>query len=328
MAGDRDVSKLTWRAEPGQTHVVAVGISRYDIGPHFNLPLAAGHAVDFAKWALQCGVPAGNIHVFLSHEAYAGYKADLKTHRIDCRAAKAGELNQFLYRELRGISGDLLYLFWSGHGSISENKDRILFYEDLKIGSPQHLDLSHLLLSLRSQPQGIFKLQQAYIDACANRFEELNFEASPGIYRPGLGELLRDVRQLFFLAADSGQEALSGRFSEAVLKELALSFGAEGIWPPDPDEVRKSVQPQFEGTFQRPVQISWRTKSGDEGDEHTSGDLPATDYINRAAYAAGYPVRFLRRLAAMLPAYLDKNSEGSRGVLAARLSEGRTSLAR
>ena len=327
MARDKEVSSVEWRADPKRTHVVAIGISTYAIGSPWTLPLAAAHAVQFAEWAhFSGGVERDNIHLFLSEADRAKFDKRPNKAALFARAATHQEISGFIDKELKDLSGDLLYLFWSGHGSISENRERILFFEDLSNDFTRALDLNHLLVRLRSEPHGKFHLQLAYVDACANRFEELRFKASAGKELPGIGKLVKDIRQIFFLAADSGQEATAGEFSKAILQSLRQQYETERIWPPDPDAVREAVRPIFDETLQRPVQIAWSTKRGDEYGEEVSGDLPSSDYVNSVAREAGYPVRFLRRLAAMASPFTSERSDAKRDALYQRLTK-RTLLA-
>jgi hypothetical protein len=277
--------------------------------------------MQFAEWALAAGVPADRIHLFLSSADTTKFQDRLTKAKIAARPATDREINGFVNDELKDLSGDLLYWFWSGHGSISENSERLLFFEDLRNDSQPSLDLSHLMKRLRSQPYGRFRRQVAYVDACANRFEDLGFKYSAGVVRPGLGKLVTSVRQLFFLAADSGNEALAGKFSQAILQALRKQHDAgQRLWPPDPDTVRKAVGQAFEGSQQRPVQIAWSTESGDEYSWAVSGDLPASEYVNGMAREVGYPVRFLRRLTAMAALYTAAGSDARRDALYQRLS--------
>lgn len=311
-------------ANPATTHVLAVGVSTYEIGEEWRLPAAADHAVRFAEWASAAGVPSRQIHLFLSQRDVDSYKGRLDAINVQNKAATYTSFNEFVDKEMPRLSGDLLYFYWSGHGSISENSERILFYEDLTRDSQRHLDLNHFLIRLRSAPHGRFPFQIAYVDACANRFEDLGFHTSPGRDQPGTRALVSGVQQVFFLAADSGQQAAAGEFSSHVLRTLNSEFRLRGVWPPDPDEIVKEVRHQFRGLEQRPVQIAWRTSSGDEsGVEITSGDLPAYDFINAVALSGGYSVRSLRRLASIVAQYEalgGERSEEQRDELYAHLA--------
>lgn len=321
MGRDKQVPSVEWRADPKRTHVVAVGISTYAIGPLWTLPLAAEHAVEFAEWALFGGVEPNNIHLFISSSDKAKLTDRVMRAGLFARVATRQEISEFIDKELKDISGDLLYLFWSGHGSISENRERILFFEDLSNDFIRALDLNHLLVRLRSEPHGKFRRQLAYVDACANRFEDLRFKTSAGLERPGIGRLIAGVRQVFFLAADSGQEATAGEFSKAILQSLRQQYETAGIWPPDPDAVREAVRPIFDETYQRPVQIAWSTKQADEYGEEVSGDLPSSDYVNDVAREAGLPVRFLRSLAARAAPFTTDGSGAKRDALYQRLAK-------
>jgi hypothetical protein len=289
---------MTISASPDRTHVLAVGVSTYDIGDLWRLPAAVEHAVTFAEWAKKAGVPPQQIHLFLSERDINNVRGRLEAASVQACLATDASFNDFVDRVMPKLSGDLLYFYWSGHGSISENSQRILFYQDLTKDSPRHLDLNHFLIRLRSAPHGRFPSQIAYVDACANRFEDLGFQASAGKDQPGMGSLTSGIQQIFFLAADSGQQAAAGEFSAHVLNALETAWTKRPEWPPNPDEIIEEVRHQFRGLQQRPVQISWRTSSSDEsGIEVTSGDLPGSEFVNSVAQSVGYSVRSLRRLA-------------------------------
>ena len=123
MASDPSVHSIEWRSDPAQTHVVSVGISRYDIGGNFTLPRAAEHALQFAEWArFSGGVKPDNIHLFLSDGNPGAFDDRLKKARIDRRPATSQEINGFIDKQLKNYSGDLLYLFWSGQNCTRSGK--------------------------------------------------------------------------------------------------------------------------------------------------------------------------------------------------------------
>jgi hypothetical protein len=303
---------MTISARPDHTHVLAVGISAYDIGAAWNLPAAGEHALTFAEWAKNAGVPPEKVHLFLSKPDIDKFEDRLAAVGVQARVATYSSFNDFVDGEMPKLSGDLLYFYWSGHGSISENSQRILFYQDLTRDSQRHLDLNYFLIRLRSAPLGGFPSQIAYVDACANRFEDLGFQASAGKDQPGMRNLKSGIQQIFFLAADSGQQAAAGEFSAHVLAALHTAWNQSGQWPPNADQVIGEVRHQFRGLQQRPVQITWRTSSGDEsGTEISSGDLPGSEFINSVAQSVGYSVRSLRRLATIAGYFESLAGEGS-----------------
>jgi hypothetical protein len=310
MGSHRGLLAMRISASPDRTHVLSVGVSSYDIGDLWRLPAAVEHAITFTEWAKNAGVPPRQIHLFLSERDIDRFSDRLGAVSVQARVATYASFNDFVDRELAKLSGDLLYFYWSGHGSISENSQRILFYQDLTRDVQRHLDLNHFLIRLRSAPHGKFPSQIAYVDACANRFEELGFQASAGRDQPGMRSLQSGIQQIFFLAADSGQQAAAGEFSRHVLDALDTAWKQKAEWPPNPDEIIEEVRHQFRGLQQRPVQITWRTSSADEsGIEITSGDLPGSEFVNSVARSKGYSVRSLRRLATIAGQYESLSGE-------------------
>ncbi|MBC8164687.1 MAG: hypothetical protein H7Y20_02310 [Bryobacteraceae bacterium] len=280
---------------PELTYAVVAGISNYEMGPLWALPKAGEHAVQFAEWLRAREVPASNIRLFLSTSDHAGYSARLSVIGVSAISATTTTFNQVIENEVPAWTGETLYFFWAGHGNIDEQDQRILFFEDWReLQHQRHLDLTSLLKQLRRVPLGDkFPFQVAYVDACANQFETIGFEGRTGSRTVNLNPLVPGVHQVFFLAADSGDQAVAGEFSELVLDELTRAS-----WPPDPDAIIAAVRPKFEDASQRPVRLAWRTAAGDEdGIESVVGDLPASAYVNAVEAIRGFPVRHLRSLA-------------------------------
>ena len=207
-------------------------------------------------------------------------------------------------------------MFWSGHGSVLEDGVRVLFFEDLTLKNTQHFDVEYFLVGLRTTSFARFGTQIAFIDACANRFEELGFDLSLGRTTAGKGRFSHaGVRQVFFLAADSGEQAQEGAFGAAVVKALCNATARVDEWPPDQDGIVDIVRPQFTEGTQRPVQLVWTTANGDvHSIEYVSGDLPASRSVNAAALSRKLPVRALRRLADISMQYGKLGDAGDEGV--------------
>ena len=277
----------------------AVGISSYQLDQSWRLPNAAEHALAFAAWARAQGVPRDQVHLFLSTADHARLGAALAKAEVDVRPATFSVITDFTFRDLPTKTGELLYMFWAGHGSVSEDGARVLFFEDLSMKTQLPFDLNDFFARLRTSAFERFGRQIAFVDACANRFEELEFAASLGEVRAGKGHYSHGgIKQAFFLAADSGEQAREGAFGTAVLSALAAARRESQVWPPDQDAIVATVRPQFEKPGQHPVQLVWTTAEGDEhGVERVSGELPASRSVNAAARSRRLPVRALRRLA-------------------------------
>jgi len=308
----------------GDSLVFAVGISSYDLPGNWQLPNAAEHALAFARWAHTRGVKAARIHLFLSSADIARLQAQITKAGLTARPATYAEVSSFALLKLPELSGELLYMFWSGHGSMSGDGRRVLFYEDLSAKTQLPFDLNGFLMRMRSSSAERFARQLAFIDACANRLEELGFDASAGTVMAGIGtRSLEGVKQQFFLAANAGEQAIAGAFGAAVLKALTEASRARPTeWPVDQDAIVAAVKPQF-AQSQHPVELAWTTADGDEYGEQRAGELPASDFVNAAAYSRKIPVRAVRRLAKIALSYAELDAAAGapqRADLYARLA--------
>ena len=300
--------------DPVKTVVFAVGIGSYEIGSDWALPNAAEHALAFAVWARERSVPQERIHLFLStvdHKRLAGKISQLGLTAVPATFAA---ISNFANNDLTKKDGDLLYIFWAGHGSTSEDGARVLFFEDLTSRNQLPFDLNDFFARLRTSSFEQFTTQIAFVDACANRFEELGFDTSLGQVKASKGRFSHSgIKQMFFLAADSGEQAIAGKFGAAVLKALAES--TVGLWPPDQARIVSNIRSEFQESAQHPIQLAWTTAEGDQFCiEKVSGDLPASRYVNAAALARKLPVRAIRRLADIALQYAQLGEDSGRGA--------------
>ena len=128
--------------------------------------------------------------------------------------------------------GDLLYVFWGGHGIITKTDatTRRLFFADTDDDTKWNLNVNSLVEALGTAAHGAgFSRQVFFIDACANAFYQglaqiIQGEAA-GIKFAASGEVERDEQFVFFASpeyevATNDANAGTGRFSQAVLEEL------------------------------------------------------------------------------------------------------------
>jgi len=269
----------------------------------FLLRKAGVHALRFAEWCHQRGVPRENIHLFLSSAEIAEPEIALRASGFELPAADAACFDTFLngFNGLTELSGDLLYVYWSGHGTFYEDERRFLYFEDLSVHAQYVLDVSDFLRRLRSKPAKRFALQIAYVDACANHFDQSAAGLQPLRVIGGSATPLQEVEQMYLFATKPREEADAVAFSEVVLK--ALGDSPEDIWPPDHDAVIATVRNKVLLPAQTPVQIIYRTMIGDTGDERVMGDLPASPFVNAVARQTMHAVSWFRGLAAILADY-------------------------
>lgn len=256
-------------ASPQRTSVLAVGLERYDWGDVLDLPGAADHAVRFAQWAAGQGVPQARIRLACSWlEAPA---AEPLPDSVTVGTTR-DELERTLHT-LMDEGGDLLLLYWCGHGVTEEGTNRALFTSNAIENVKLNLPLGEIQRLLTSSKGAGFAQVVVVVDACANFLEQLNAERT--LPKSTFGELTaREVPLFLYLSTDLGQIAeidlqlRRATFSTHVIRWLAEHSG-NGL-PPDLDGLRHDVDTVFTsrgqagGFRQRPVSVVVRAIGGSE----------------------------------------------------------------
>src|SRR4051794_4895015 len=114
------------------TCAVVVAIEAYPrLGNGWNLPGASSQAVEFVRWLVGTrGVSAGNVRIFTGGCDPVPF-TQLGVEVRDIQSATAENLNAFL----SGIgeywpAGELLFVYWIGHGFVSRDGTRRLILAD------------------------------------------------------------------------------------------------------------------------------------------------------------------------------------------------------
>jgi hypothetical protein len=150
---------------PAHAHAIVVGIEKYDIGETWDLNGPAVDAARFIRWLRGRGVPANNIRLFAA--PLERNKGELASLDVQARPADSKTVIDAL-GDFAGRSGELLFLFWGGHG-VSGEDSRRLFYSDV---APNLLRSSQFPAVLRFfRSLGGFSRQVFFVDTCANYFE-------------------------------------------------------------------------------------------------------------------------------------------------------------
>ncbi|HKP51288.1 MAG TPA: caspase family protein, partial [Chloroflexia bacterium] len=220
---------------PVRTFALVVGIEKYDEGPDWDLNGPASDATKFTDWLLAQQIPAENIRLFLSPLDKNASLLD----RPKPSAAPATRENIYkaLTSDLRSKDGDLIYIFWSGHGIVDTDRTRRLIYADATHETMQNLDLMSLLVSLTSDYFPAFPRQVGFVDTCANYVTDLReaYTLPTEVFPRTSSFLPRE--QFLLLAAREGEIAenissrATGLFTEKLLEELAQVSKTQ--WPPD-----------------------------------------------------------------------------------------------
>ncbi|MFD5145684.1 hypothetical protein [Streptomyces sp. NPDC058401] len=217
-----------------RTFALVAGVEKYEISRHWNLRGPARDALRFARWLTgPGGVPPGHVRLLLSPlddpdsldwSASAGLEALRGTHR----PATEANTKTVLFSELPACDGDLLVIFWAGHGYTEPLRgDLMLPSADARPGQILHLNLDSALRWWRTSlvRREIFRHQAALVDACrvdAPREARWNFGANDY----GGGATVPGRRQFRLYASREGEAAKNdaergaGRFTEELLAEL------------------------------------------------------------------------------------------------------------
>ncbi|WP_234332437.1 caspase family protein [Streptomyces sp. NRRL S-87] len=236
---------------PDRAFALVVGIEEYEVSHRWDLPGAARDALRFAGWLTgPAGVPPANVRLFLSPLASTpvdwGAAPPLAALEATHRPAVRENIEKALYQDLHSCDGDLLWIFWAGHGFLDAHRQMLLPYADATGEHLVHLNLESALRWWKSdnvRPTR-FRLQAALVDAC-------RVEAPRGIgtAEPGMGGAVPGRNQFTLYASREGEEAKNqaergaGQFTDVLLQQLGaktLDEGVQGLV-----EIARAMQDRF-----------------------------------------------------------------------------------
>ncbi|MGW0332990.1 effector-associated domain 2-containing protein [Streptomyces sp. NPDC003011] len=282
------------RVDPARVHALIVGVERYDAGSGWDLPGPARDAVAFHRLLRAAGVPDAHLRLHLA-------PLPPYTPEVPYEPADHATLRRVLVRELAPVQGDLLWVWWGGHGVLDRAGHLRLFCADASTDDKLGIDLDSALARYAGDAVPGFAEQLWIVDACETFEEDLAFreqlpqDALP-VGRPTLAH-----RQTVLRAAGRGRAAANdpvrgtGLFSDVLLGLLA-DRTAQLPAPPDPEELFPAVRTRIAAlreagrTLQHP-EIQLRSPA-------------RTEYLPPAGPAAGQrPVSPLQRAVEALLAY-------------------------
>jgi hypothetical protein len=224
---------------------LVIGIDDYDMGEEWHLEGGMHSAMEFASCLYRNGIPPQNISLYLSSDEM---KDTMSSANIDNDLTQ--KIKNILNRQglatleniesaLKKASGDILYLFWAGHGVFdSESRRRKLYVQDSN-ARKLTVDLDSLLDYLKGDPDEKFPEQFIFIDAYATDIKLVYKENQYIGYDFGVKSSPRSKKtQYVFLANKEGQaahyyESKFGFYSKeliALLKEKKLTFKVEDLY--------------------------------------------------------------------------------------------------
>ncbi|MCX5336789.1 caspase family protein [Streptomyces sp. NBC_00140] len=206
---------------PEKVFALIVGIESYQAGRGWSLPGPARDALRFAEWLTDtAGVPPAHVHLLLSPLA--------QSHAETSTPATWENIHRTLFKELPNCDGDLLWIYWAGHGYLDPKHQLLLPTADATVGLTSHLNLQAALRWWQSSniPSGNFRRVVAIGDTCRiedRRARSLKF----GTNDPEAGDHTPERRQFVLYAALPGEaakndaERQAGQFTDTLLKHLA-----------------------------------------------------------------------------------------------------------
>ncbi|MGC5172081.1 tetratricopeptide repeat protein [Microbacterium sp. DT81.1] len=277
----------------GRTSVLAVGLERYALPAGWDLPGAASQAVQFAEWAIRQGVPPGRVRLGCTWLDDAGAGV---VERLGARAVEVGNesLLDTIY-ELMVEGGDLLLVYWCGHGVAGNQLERRLLTSGASEHNLANRFVADILARFQSTIGAGFAQQVFIIDACANIMPHQDGQkrALPDARIQPLG--VRKARQDVYFATDVGEYAVfdkdagTAAYSTAVLTRLTAADS--GGFPPDFHELFAAVREDLTPlSHQHPVFLSievdgdeWEWRFGGRADRVVFGSRPrlAAQFITR-----------------------------------------------
>ncbi|WP_167532754.1 caspase family protein [Streptomyces alboniger] len=212
--------------DPRRVFALVVGIESYDISTRWDLPGAARDAERVADWLTgPAQVPADQVHLLLSplDRTVAAAPAPTRHHLVPTRE----NVERILFKELPACDGDLLWIYWAGHGYLDPRRQLLLPYTDATTTRTVHLNLEAALRWWKSEvPADRFPRQIVLGDACrveADRAKSLTF----GDSEYGGLRLNPRRRQFTLYAARAGELAQNladrgaGQFTDTLMRRLA-----------------------------------------------------------------------------------------------------------
>ncbi len=314
---------------PEQTHAVVVGIERYEAGDNWNLDGAASSAVRIIRWLRERHVPVANITALLSpldknRPAVEQALAELEFAQKPLPAT-VDMIRRVITEELPAKRGDLLVLFWSGHGVLDQRKERRLFCANAAVNAKYNINVTDLLAALSGKNFAGLRDQVIIVDACANFIQEMRLNLREPDSGFAIGDT-RPVRQDVLLAAAQGEKAsLNRKVGSGIFAQIVMDWLTENAstLPPQMDELAAAVVAQFDrlreqgATTQHPVWI--REILHDRAIENVYGSEPVPENTWQAVQAAGLTTEQLRATAAVIASVPQLATKRGRDALAAAL---------
>ncbi|KOV10491.1 hypothetical protein ADK60_37840 [Streptomyces sp. XY431] len=234
---------LTDLVDPDRVHAIVIGLEDFE-GARLDGPVA--DALAFVAWLRSLAVPAKNITLWLypQEQNSDSARTAVQAHGVRPEWVTRQDASRLVEELRRRREGDLLYIYWAGHGVTAGQGRRLLMLPCDVDRNPLWLSADELYELLSDEEVCAFPRQVYLIDACAvyaeNRSLPLNPPELPlGAYRR------RSLPQFVIYATATDQVALGpdgrGAFSRTVTDWLEH----QTCLLPDLDSLARVLDEQF-----------------------------------------------------------------------------------
>jgi hypothetical protein len=242
-------------AVPERTFALVVGVEQYALGPGWNVYGPVGAAHRFVNWLEKRRVPTQQIFAFFS--PLPNPPAGIATEQPGVEGQPplpegmvprpaTHTIYDFITNELSAIEGDLLYVFWAGHGATTPDGKHRLWYCDAIPTNKMNLDVMAMCEFMRSSKFQI-PHQVLILDACQTPVDSMDGIAKHGF--PSSPRSRPGWKQFILRATKPGEDAANLPFERNCLlsREILqlLPTDPSGTWPPDLLLIVRRVMERF-----------------------------------------------------------------------------------
>ncbi|MDX2030142.1 MAG: caspase family protein [Blastocatellia bacterium] len=265
-----------------KTVAVVIGIEQYGLGERWDLDGVAQDALDFAEWLLDRGVKQLQLYLAPLEKNRAICDEFSARHKITWIQATHDNVMHGLGHDMNDkarFAGDLLFLFWSGHGLAGSDRVRHLYFANAVEDHRLAVDFNSVMEMLRDANRSLFKYQIGIVDACANYQGEKDKKLSPASTSVSGEGASAAVNQFVLFGssvserAEHDKERRTSVFSSELMWRLKQhQHTKERPWPNFTrlrdelkarfDQLKRDNRMQF---TQTPASFRWQWPDEDEG---------------------------------------------------------------
>ena len=285
-------------SNPTTTKALLVGIEKYNAGAEWNLDGPAHDVLRMARWLHKQGIPAENLTIFLSPlDSNLGIADQIRNLTGSTPTSATKSNIQDKLTGLQQESASLFFFYWGGHGWVTQEGERRLFYADAQTKDERNLDFNDFLVTMRSEHYEKMSQQLFIIDTCANyMYHSKNKPPNEALSK---GSPIPSCEQFALFAAKLGDRAknLDSERTGLYTKELLAEFESlppNGSWLPEIEAISARLQRKFVDlrnkglTEQTPTTLWNRDWSGND---RSFGQMPIAPAIGTISLTIKVPRR-------------------------------------